>query len=128
MGSILRPIPDSDCQGWRSVPFSRHARTFADLESAAPAIAAFVRENASRTPASASSAPPGSDGWPRVSGWELFVCDGRIYVGSMPNAVKVQGPAARPPLLLLTPLADKDDLAGEAKLFCVAREVDDPEE
>ena len=54
--------------------------------------------------------------------------DGRFYVGSMPDAVKAKDLRRDPRCCLLTPLADKDDLAGEAKAFCRAREVDDTAE
>lgn len=96
--------------------------TFADLESAAPELAAFARERIERTGLS-FVATTRSDGWPRASGWEVFLCEGRLYVGSMPNAVKVQDLRRDPRCCVITPLADKDDLSGEAKLFCAGREV-----
>ena len=43
------------------------------------------------------------------------MCDGRLYMGSMPNAVKAQDLQRDPRCCLITPLADKDDLAGEAE-------------
>jgi hypothetical protein len=101
--------------------------TFAELETAAPEIAAFVRRKIEETGLSLV-ATTRSDGWPRVSGWELFLCDGRIYVGSMPNAVKVKDLRRDPRCCVITPLRDKDDLEGEGKLFCVAREIDTREE
>src|SRR3546814_6760910 len=54
---------------------------------------------------------------------ELTITDGRIYVGSMPNAVKAKDLQRDPRCCIITALADKDDLAGEVKLFCVAREI-----
>jgi hypothetical protein len=101
--------------------------TFAELEAAAPEIASFVRRKIEET-GLALVATTRSDGWPRASGWELFLCDGRIYVGSMPGAVKVQDLRRDPRCCLVTPLRDKDDLEGEGKLFCVAREIDTREE
>jgi hypothetical protein len=101
--------------------------TFAELETLAPTIAEFTRQKSVDTGLSLVGTTR-SDGWPRVSGWELWICEGRIYVGSMPNAVKVRDLRRDPRCCIVTPLADKDDLAGEAKLFCVAREVEDPEE
>lgn len=101
--------------------------TFAEFEAAAPAIAAFVREKIETTGLSLVGTTR-QDGWPRVSGWELFLHDGRIYVGSMPNAVKVRDLRRDPRCCVFTPLADKDDLAGEGKLFCRAREIDTAEE
>jgi hypothetical protein len=97
--------------------------TFAEFETAAPTIAAFVREKIDTT-GLCMVGTTRSDGWPRVSPWELFLLDGRIYVGSMPDAVKVKDLRRDDRCCLVMPLADKDDVAGEAKLFCRAREID----
>ena len=101
--------------------------TFAEFETAAPTIAAFVRKKIDAT-GLCFVGTVRRDGWPRVSAWELFVHDGRIYVGSMPNAVKVHDLRRDPRCCIITPLADKDDLEGEGKLFCRAREIDTAEE
>lgn len=101
--------------------------TFAELEELAPTIADFARQKIVSTGLSLVGTTR-SDGWPRVSGWELWISGGTIYVGSMPDAVKVRDLRRDPRCCILTPLADKDDLAGEVKLFCLAREVDDAEE
>jgi hypothetical protein len=101
--------------------------TFEEFEAAAPEIAAFARRKIEET-GLALVGTTRSDGWPRVSGWELFLCDGRIYVGSMPNAVKVKDLRRDPRCCVITPLRDKDDLEGEAKLFCEAREISTREE
>jgi hypothetical protein len=100
---------------------------FAELESAAPAIAAFFRARIEATGLSLV-ATTRSDGWPRVSAWEAFLCDGGLYMGSMPNAMKAKDLQRDSRCCIITSLADKDDLAGEAKLFCQAREIDDAEE
>ncbi len=101
--------------------------TFAELESAAPPIAAFFRQRIEAT-GLGLVATTRSDGWPRVSGWEVFLVDGHLYSGSMPNAVKVRDLRRDPRCCVLTPVADKDDVAGEAKLFCRGREITDAEE
>ena len=101
--------------------------TFTDFEAGAPEIAAFVRARIDAT-GLCFLATTRADGWPRVSGLELFVHDGRIYVGSMPNAVKVKDLRRDPRCCIITPLADKDDLSGEGKVFCRAREVTDAAE
>ena len=108
-------------------PYRGDMATFAELESAAPAIAGFFRDRLQKTGLSLM-ATTRSDGWPRVSPWEAFLCDGRLYTGSMPNAVKAKDLRRDPRCCFITPLADKDDLAGEAKLFCRAREIDSVEE
>ena len=94
----------------------------ADLEASAPTIAAFLGERIAKTGLCLLGTTR-SDGWPRVSPIEVSVIDDRLYVGSMPNAVKAQDLQRDPRCCIVTPLADKDDLAGEAKAFCRAREV-----
>lgn len=101
--------------------------TFAELETSAPSIAAFLGERIATTGLSLVGTTR-QDGWPRVSPMELSVRDGRLYVGSMPQAVKAKDLQRDPRCCVITPLADKDDLAGEAKLFCLAREIDSDEE
>lgn len=101
--------------------------TFADLEAAAPDLAAFARQRIEQTGLS-FVATIRSDGWPRNSGWEVFLVDGRLYVGSMLQAVKVKDLLRDPRCCVITPLADKDDMSGEAKLFCTGREVVSPDE
>jgi hypothetical protein len=99
----------------------------ADLAAGAPGIADFLIEKITKT-GLCFIATTRSDGWPRVSGIELFTVDHRIYVGSMPNAVKAKDLQRDPRCCIVTPLVDKDDLAGEVKVFCLAREVDDEAE
>ena len=101
--------------------------TFTELETAAPSIAGFFRQRIEATGLS-FVATTRADGSPRVSAWEAFLCDGRLYMGSMPDAVKVKDLRRDPRCCVITPLADKDDLDGEAKLFCRAREIDDVDE
>lgn len=98
--------------------------TFAELDAAAPSIAAFVAERIDKT-GLCFLGTTRADGWPRVSPLEVFVHDGRIYMGSMPKAVKAKDLQRDGRCCVITPLADKDDHGGEAKLFCRAREVDD---
>lgn len=99
--------------------------SFTDLESRAPTIAAFLGERLTKT-GLCLVATTRADGWPRVSPMELSLIDGRLFVGSMPNAVKAQDLQRDPRCCIITPLADKDDLAGEAKAFCRAREIVEP--
>lgn len=101
--------------------------TFAELDAAAPSIAAFVAERIDKT-GLCFLGTTRADGWPRVSPLEVFVHDGRIYMGSMPKAVKAKDLQRDGRCCVITPLADKDDHGGEAKLFSRAREVDDPAE
>jgi hypothetical protein len=101
--------------------------TLAELRSSAPAIAAFLGERITATGLCVLGTIR-SDGWPRVSPIELSIVDDRLYVGSMPNAVKAQDLQRDPRCCIVTTLADKDDLAGEGKAFCRAREILAPDE
>jgi hypothetical protein len=101
--------------------------TFAELQTAAPSIAAFAADRLEAT-GLCLVATTRRDGWPRVSPMELSVHEGRLYVGSMPNAVKARDLQRDPRCCIITPLADKDDLAGEVKLFCLAREIEADDE
>jgi hypothetical protein len=101
--------------------------TLAELESAAPSIAAFVADRLEKT-GLCFLGTTRADGWPRVSPLEVFVQDGRIYMGSMPDAVKAQDLRRDGRCCIITPLADKDDMAGEGKLFCQAREITEQDE
>jgi hypothetical protein len=99
----------------------------AELGASAPTIAAFLGERIAKSGLCLLGTTR-SDGWPRVSPIELSIVDGRIFVGSMPNAVKARDLQRDPRCCIITTLADKDDLAGEAKAFCRAREILEPEE
>ena len=65
------------------------------------------------------------DGSPRVSPIEVAFHEGRLFVGMMPGSTKSQDVERDPRISLVTALADKDDLAGEGKLFGVAARVTD---
>jgi hypothetical protein len=101
--------------------------SLSELRSAAAPIADFFEARIAATGLSLIGTLR-RDGWPRVSPMELSILDGRLFVGSMPNAVKAQDLQRDPRCCVITPLADKDDLAGEVKLFCRAREIEDPAE
>lgn len=96
--------------------------TYDELSIAAPTIAGFLRQRIATTGLS-FVATTRRDGWPRVSPMEVSIHGGRLYVGSMPNAVKARDMQRDARCCVITSLADKDDLAGEAKVFCRAREV-----
>lgn len=95
---------------------------FAGFNAAAPVIASFVAQRITATGLT-FVATTRSDGWPRVSPMEISLRGGRLYVGSMPNAVKAQDLRRDSRCCVITTLADREDLAGEAKLFCRAREI-----
>lgn len=101
--------------------------TFKQLQDHAPAIADHLAGKLTAT-GLGLLATTRRDGWPRVSPMEVSIIDGRLYVGSMPQAVKAKDLQRDPRCCLITPLADKDDLSGEVKAFCRAREIEDAEE
>jgi len=98
--------------------------TFAELETIAPTIARFLGARIATTGLCLLGTTR-QDGWPRVSPVELSIVGGCWYIGSMPAGVKAKDLQRDPRCCILTPIADKEDLAGEAKAFCVAREVSD---
>ena len=57
------------------------------------------------------------DGSPRVSPIEVVIRDGRLFVGMMPGSTKHRDVTRDPRVSLLTPVADRHDVAGEGKLF-----------
>lgn len=101
--------------------------TFAELETAAPEIAGPIRAKLEAT-GIGLIATVRKDGSPRISPFEVSILDGSLYVGSMPGAAKARDLQRDPRAALLTPVADKDDLAGEGKLFLHVLQITDPAE
>ncbi len=101
--------------------------TFEELARVAPDIAGPVRARLEAT-GIGLVATVRRDGSPRISPFEVSIIGGSLYVGSMPGAVKARDLDRDPRAALLTPITDKDDLAGEGKLFLRARRLDDPDE
>ncbi len=69
-----------------------------------------------------------ADGSPRVSPIEVSLQRGGLYLGMMPGSWKARDLVRDPRCALLTPVADRDDLAGEGKLFGRVRAITDPAE
>jgi hypothetical protein len=101
--------------------------SFADLESTAPSIAAFAADRFRGT-GLCLVATLRSDGWPRISPMEVIRVADHLYVGSMPGAVKARDLQRDDRCCVITPLADREDLAGEVKLWCHGVEVHDEAE
>ena len=66
------------------------------------------------------------DGSPRISGTELELVDGQLFLGSMENAVKARD-LQRDPRFALHSLSPEVNWAGDAKIAGRAEEVSDPE-
>lgn len=95
---------------------------FADLLEVVPEIATPIRDRLMST----SLAIVGtirSDGSPRLSPIEVTFYGGGLYMGMMPGSLKCIDARRDPRVCVLTPVADKDDLAGEGKLFGMLQEV-----
>jgi hypothetical protein len=68
------------------------------------------------------------DGSPRVSGTEIQIADGELWLGSMPGALKARDLQRDPRFALHGAPADPDaGWTGDAKLAGVAEEITDPE-
>jgi hypothetical protein len=90
--------------------------TFSQLETSAPDIAAPIRGRLTATGLGLLGTIR-ADGSPRVSPIEVTLHDGHLFVGMMPGSTKARDVGRDPRVALLTPVADKDDLGGEGKLF-----------
>lgn len=97
--------------------------TYAEFETAAPAIATPLREKL-QAAGLTMLATIRHDGSPRISPVEVVFLDGRLYFGSMPDAQKARDLARDPRCALITPIPDKHDLSGEGKLFASAPQLD----
>ena len=95
---------------------------FADLLEVAPEIAAPLRDRLMST-SLAILGTIRADGSPRLSPIEVTFYGGGLYVGMMPGSLKCIDARRDPRVCVLTPVADKDDLGGEGKLFGMLREV-----
>jgi hypothetical protein len=98
--------------------------TYGEFEAAAPTVATPIRERLEKAGLT-MLATIRRDGSPRISPVEVQFIDGHLYFGSMPQAQKANDLDRDPRCALITPLADKLDLAGEGKLFAEVRRVTD---
>ena len=99
---------------------------WSDFESAAPELAARVRErleaHVHKTLASVRR-----DGSPRISGTETQLRDGELWIGSMWQARKARDLQHDPRFALHSGSDDPPGWDGDAKLAGVAEEITDPE-
>jgi hypothetical protein len=97
--------------------------TWSEFESAAPALAARVRERFDAHKHK-TLATVRRDGSPRISGTESEFKDGELWIGSMPKAVKALDLQRDPRFAMHSATFDPDkDWPGEAKVAGVAEEV-----
>lgn len=103
---------------------------WSEFASAEPALAGRVEERF-RVRKHKTLATLRKDGSPRISGIEVEFADGELFLGMMPDSVKLHDLERDGRLALHSPTEDPPDgrpqgWAGEAKLAGVAVEVDFP--
>jgi hypothetical protein len=105
--------------------------SWAEFASAEPALASRVEERfAIRKHKTVATLR--KDGSPRISGIEVEFADGELFIGMMPDSLKLRDLERDPRLALHSPTEDPPDgnpqrWPGEAKLAGYAREVDFPD-
>ena len=87
-----------------------------ELHALAPSIATPIFDTLRRTGIGILGTVR-RDGSPRVSPIEVSIQDGGLFVGMMPESQKLRDVVRDPRCALLTPVADREDVAGEGKLF-----------
>lgn len=110
-----------------TAPETHSAVTFDELEQQAPRLAQATRERMEATGLCLVGTLR-SDGWPRISPVEPLIFEGQLYLGMMPASMKSQDLARDPRCLVHSVVTDKDGSEGEAKLYGVARRVDNHDE
>jgi hypothetical protein len=99
---------------------------WSDFESAAPALAAKVRARLDAH-VHKTLATIRRDGSPRISGTELDLVDGELYIGSMWRARKALDLRRDPRFALHSGSDDPPEWPGDAKLGGVVEEIVDRE-
>jgi hypothetical protein len=105
--------------------------SWAEFAWAEPALASRVQERfAIRKHKTLATVR--KDGSPRISGIEVEFADGELYLGMMPDSVKLRDLERDPRIALHSPTDDPPESnpqgwPGEAKLAGYAREVDFPD-
>lgn len=105
--------------------------SWAEVEQAAPALAAAVRERFA-VRKHATMATLRADGSPRISGTEVEFTEGQMRLGSMPGARKAADLRRDPRVAVHSPTVDPPERdpagwAGEAKVAGRAVEVSRPD-
>lgn len=99
--------------------------TFEEFTTEAPELATIALERFAATGLTFVGTLR-ADGSPRISPMEPILFDGRLFVGSMPQAVKAQDLQRDGRCVMISTIADKHDRSPEVKLFCQATEVTEP--
>jgi hypothetical protein len=99
------------------------ARSFGEFEVEAPELARFVRERL-ETRRHRIMATIRADGTPRLSGTELTIRDGELWVGGLPGSLKFND-LRRDPRLAIHSASPDADWSGDARLAGFALFVED---
>ena len=102
-----------------------HMPSWSDFESAAPDLAASVRQRLDAH-THKTLATVRANGAPRISGTESKIADGELWIGSMPNARKAHDLQRDPRFALHSGTDEPDHWQGDAKLAGVVEEITDP--
>lgn len=100
--------------------------SWSEFESAAPALAARVRERFDAH-THKTLATLRRDGAPRISGTETTFADGELWIGSMWQSLKARDLQRDARFALHSGSDEPDAWSGDAKVAGVAVEVTDPE-
>jgi hypothetical protein len=100
------------------------ARTWAEFETEAPGLAAFVRErlDAHKHKLMATIR---ADGWPRISGIEITIDRGELWIGGMPAARKSADLRRDPRVAIHSGSDEPSDFKGDARVTGLAVEIED---
>lgn len=101
--------------------------TWLEIEGEAPELAALAKGYFDAF-VHKTMATTRKDGSPRISGTEIQFKDGRIWIGSMHEAMKVKDLRRDPRFALHSGSASPPDWTGDAKIAGRAVEIADPEE
>jgi hypothetical protein len=99
--------------------------TFREFQTSAPEIADRIADRL-RTTGIGLLGTVRRDGSPRVSPIEVTLQGDGLFVGMMPGSAKCDDVLRDPRVCLLTPVADREDLGGEGKLFGRLERITDP--
>jgi hypothetical protein len=99
-------------------------RSWAEFEAEAPGMASLVRE---RLDAHKHKliATIRADGWPRISGIEITIDRGELWIGGMPGARKSADLLRDPRVAIHSGSDDPPEFHGDARLTGLAEPVDD---
>jgi pyridoxamine 5'-phosphate oxidase-like protein len=103
------------------------ARRWAEFEAEAPAMAAFVRDRLEGR-RHRLMATIRADGWPRISGTELLIEGGELWVGGMPASRKFDDLRREPRVAIHSGPEDPPDWVGDARVSGLAVLIDDEPE